>query len=107
MLFGRKSKSNHILLDRQLLKKLQSDKDGNVLVIGSSGSGKAHRPWDCLKLCICGERPLLMYKKDAPYYCGGQTKTMFAVCPKCGRATKKSDIVNVINNWNDDDVELP
>ena len=34
----------------------------NAIILGSSGSGKCHHPWDDLKPCPCGckERPLLM-----------------------------------------------
>lgn len=37
----------------------------NAIILGSSGSGKCHHPWDDLKPCPCGckERPLLMYKR--------------------------------------------
>lgn len=74
----------------------------DVLIFGSSGSGKCHHPWDSLKPCPCGckERPLLMYEKDKLYFCGGTTENVFAVCSVCGRYTETSDISTTINNWN-------
>lgn len=76
----------------------------NVIIIGSTGSGKCHHPWDSLKPCPCGcmERPLLMYEKNELYHCGGTTENVFAFCSVCGRHTEKSDIATTINNWNDD-----
>ena len=76
----------------------------NAIILGSSGSGKCHHPWDDLKPCPCGckERPLLMYKKEKLYFCGGATENVFAVCSVCGRYTEKSDISTTINNWNND-----
>ena len=76
----------------------------NPFVLGSTGSGKCHHPWDNLNPCPCGckERPLLMYEKDILYFCGGTTESVFAVCSVCGRHTEKSDISTTINNWNDD-----
>ena len=83
-----------------------SPPEPNIIVFGSSGSGKCHHPWDCLKPCPCGckERPLLMYEKDKLYFCGGITESVFAVCSVCGRYTEKSDISTAINNWNDDKI---
>lgn len=47
----------------------------NAIILGSSGGGKCYHPWDDLKPCPCGckERPLLMYKKEKLYFCGGVT----------------------------------
>lgn len=83
-----------------------SPPEPNIIVFGTSGSGKCHHPWDCLKPCPCGckERPLLMYEKDKLYFCGGTTESVFAVCSVCGRYTEKSDISTAINNWNDDKI---
>lgn len=76
----------------------------NAIILGSSGSGKCYHPWDSLKPCPCGckESPLLMYKKEKLYFCGGATENVFAVCSVCGRYTEKSDISTTINNWNND-----
>lgn len=76
----------------------------NAIILGSSGSGKCYHPWDDLKPspCGCKERPLLMYKKEKLYFCGGATENVFAVCSVCGRYTEKSDISTTINNWNND-----
>ena len=75
------------------------------LVLGSSGSGKCHHPWDNLKPCPCGckEKPLLMYAKDRLYVCGGTTENVFAVCSVCGRHTEKANIETTIDNWNNMD----
>lgn len=101
-----------ILLYDDFMQKVEDDickiKNGiwqkNVLVLGISGSGKAHHPWDDLKSCSCDckKRPLLMYEKNKLYYCGGPTDNVFAICPSCGRHTDKSDIVTAIKNWNND-----
>lgn len=76
----------------------------NVLVLGISGSGKAHHPWDDLKPCSCDgkKKPLLMYEKNKLYYCGGPADNVFAICPSCGRHTDKSNTVTAIKNWNND-----
>ena len=78
----------------------------NTLIIGASGSGKCHHPWDNLKPCICGckERPLLMYNEEEVFYCGGNTDNVFAICPVCKRQTEKTYIVDAIRNWNKDNV---
>lgn len=81
-------------------KEVESKK--NVLVIGTAGSGKVHHPWDNLSPCPCGcsEKPLLMYDIDKPYYCGGSTENIFAICNICGSHTARSDISTAIDNWN-------
>lgn len=73
----------------------------NILILGASGSGKAHHPWDCLNVCSCGTRPLLMSSNGELYYCGQQSNSLVYVsCPKCGKATEKADIDTVIDYWN-------
>lgn len=86
------------------MKEKSSLPETNAIILGSSGSGKCYHPWDNLKPCPCGckERPLLMYKKEKLYFCGGPTENVFAVCSVCGRYTEKSDISTTINNWNND-----
>lgn len=86
------------------MKEKSSLPETNAIILGSSGSGKCYHPWDNLKPCPCGckERPLLMYKKEKLYFCGGATENVFAVCSVCGRYTEKSDISTTINNWNND-----
>lgn len=106
-LFRSKKDKRHLnLLERYIGNKsnLGFNTRKNVIIIGSTGSGKCHHPWDCLKPCPCGcmERPLLMYAKDELYYCGGSRENVFAICSVCGRHTEKSDIATTINNWNDD-----
>lgn len=73
----------------------------NIIVIGSTDSGKCHYLWDDLKPCPCGcmKGPLLMYEKNNS---GGTTENVFAICSVCGRHTEKSDITTTINNWNND-----
>lgn len=73
----------------------------NVIIIGSTGSGKCHHPWDDLKPypCGCMKRPLLIYEKDNS---GRTTGNVFAICSACERQTEKSDITSTINNWNND-----
>lgn len=94
-IFGRKTKSGIILQEKS---KIRDTK--HVIIIGSVGRGKAHHPWDCLNTCVCGERPLLMYDIDKPYYCGGETNSVFAFCPNCDKNTEKADIETTIKNWN-------
>jgi hypothetical protein len=96
--FGKNTKPDIMLQEK--IKIRDSFNEKNVIVLGGAGSGKAHHPWDCLKTCICGERPLLMYDQDRPYYCGGETNSVLAICPNCRKNTEKGDIETTIINWN-------
>jgi hypothetical protein len=82
------------------MKEKSSLPETNAIILGSSGGGKCYHPWDDLKPCPCGckERPLLMYKKEKLYFCGGATENVFAVCSVCGRYTEKSDIISSFIN---------
>ena len=78
----------------------------NTVILGMPGSSKVHHPWDDLKPCPCGckERPLLLYKDNKPYFYGGSTESIFALCSICGRHTGISDLLSSIGDWNNDKV---
>lgn len=98
--FGRKQKARTVRPDVKQYRKPCGNE--NTIIFGCSGSGKVHHPWDNLKPCDCGERPLLMYDKEKLYYCGGETNSVIATCPNCGKTTGMSDIRSVIDEWNNE-----
>ena len=72
------------------------------MVIGSTGSGKCHHPWDNLKPCICGckERPLLFNIYGELYSLGESKEALYVACQRCERRTVEADISTVIEKWN-------
>lgn len=72
---------------------IKENKQFEQLILGTTSSGKAHKPWDNLKPCSCGEKPLLMYEKEAPM-------KKFVMCPNCGNHTINGNLKEVIELWN-------
>ena len=82
-------------------KRDKSEGTANELVLGTSGSGKAIRPWEDLKPCPkCGCNTAWLAGKDGTWFNSGSPYKV--VCIKCGYESISSDDFQICKkDWND------
>lgn len=79
----------------------KNDHFKNRPVIGITGKGRAHHPWDGLKKCPkCGGYPWMAGKDKKDFYSGAPYMVM-CLNKKCDcRSISSDDISQCINDWN-------